>query len=247
LYLPVEEFPVRWLTAMTALMLLPAHAEAPQRCDLALVPLQDTSKSIEDREFDVMRDGLAAALAHLEVVEELGSGRVRLMIAVYARNEPELVVDWFVANPEAMQGAAVLVSEMPRATTGRGTRTGTAMLWGVEQALSQGCTRAVVDIATDGEVNIGPPPADVRLGFDPDAVTINGLFIGTDPEHREQLETDVRFGFGSFVLAAATWEDFAGSMRRKLLREVAEAYRGGPGRAGEPRRDGIEVRPPPAG
>jgi Ca-activated chloride channel family protein len=203
--------------------MLSAYPQAVQPCDLALVLLQDTSKSIEDREFEVMREGLAAALSSAEVVEELGSGRVRLVVAVYGRQEPQVVVDWIVADPEVMQAAAFQVSEMPRAKFTRGTRTGTAMMWGAEQALSQGCARAVVDIATDGESNIGPLPAEVRLGFDPGAVTINGLFIGTDPRHREHLETVVRFGFGSFVLVAETWEDFADAMRKKLLREVAEA------------------------
>src|SRR5690348_15250414 len=91
--------------AVSALALLalsqPAPAApAPMEVDLKLVLATDVSRSMDNEEFQIERDGTAAAFADPEVIKAIQSGSLgRVAVAMFDFSSPQfdkLVVDWQV-------------------------------------------------------------------------------------------------------------------------------------------------------
>jgi hypothetical protein len=222
-----------WAGVATA----PAHSED---VDVALVLVTDVSRSIDDSEFKLEKDGYANAFTSQKVLDAIQGGPARQIAVAYvefaAGFEVRTVLDWTLIRDRASAQAFVdRLSAAPRSFHGR-----TAIGAGIEQAMQLLAeigvhpARRVIDVCGDGTTNNGP---DVTMSRD-DAVkagvTINGLAIINDrpvswsSAHVQPpgglanyYRENVTGGPASFVLEVHNFSAFSEAMTRKLVQEIA--------------------------
>ncbi|MCV2873443.1 DUF1194 domain-containing protein [Defluviimonas sp. WL0050] len=220
--------------------LLLAAAPAHAACRQALAIGLDVSGSVDQREFVLQVQGLAAALssdAVRAVLLEAPGYPVALAVYDWSGAEHQrLILDWVEITDEVvLERVAGVIATAVRIERSPATGVGAAMLYG-DALLAQrtDCPRAALDLTGDGLNNSGPQPRDIVLpGRVPD-VTVNALVIGVnrdegwdggDPgvaELTAWFTAEVIRGPDAFVEVALGFEDFAAAMERKLLRELAE-------------------------
>jgi len=214
-----------WMT-LAALAFLPAPAFA---CRLALALAVDVSTSIDQREYALQRNGLAAALTAPEVVSAFLSASTPVALAVYewsGQRKQTLVSNWKSINNEAdLREVANQILAQRRTTTGYPTSLGNALAFGARlMDDAPQCWRHTIDVSGDGRNNDGYPPAVAYQHFRFDDVTVNALAIGGAESMASLVDyfrTQVIRGQGAFVETARDHADFERAMRRKLEREVA--------------------------
>lgn len=212
---------MRWVSSLICLCARPVLA-----CELALMLAVDVSGSVDQREYRIQMDGLAAALrdgivsaalveqqAHVGVIQWTGSSRQRQTVAWtairdfddverLAREVEEDVRVWrnySTAIGEALEAARLSFDAVPQ------------------------CRRRVIDVSGDGVSNEGAPPIDQRPALARAGIIVNALAIETD-------ETDLTawffenliWGEGAFVMTARGFEDYPPQIRRKLQRETTK-------------------------
>ena len=209
-------------------------------CRQALALGLDVSGSVDEEEYRLQLDGLAAALVSPAVQEAfLGMPQAPVELAIFewsGLNQHRLLVDWTRVSDA---GKLKAISSRLRGTYGSytdpSTAIGAAMVFGaglLEQR--QNCWQHTLDLSGDGPANAGLAP-----GLVPNAVvgstTINGLVIVPSSRANttknlsnvktliDYYQTNVIRGPGAFVEAADDFEDFENAMTRKLLRELAGA------------------------
>jgi len=235
---------VRVLALLAGLL---AAAPAGAACRLALALGLDVSNSVSPREFDLQREGVAAALtdpAVAALILEAPGGQVALAVYEWSgRGEQSVLADWRLIGTRA--DLAALARRMRGAGqskfTGR-TGVGEALLFGAALiARAPDCARRTLDISGDGENNSGLSPRAAHAGGRLAGILVNGLVIGPDlaPNHKNSADTIGRLqgyyrarviaGPGAFVETALDHADLARAMRRKLLRELAPALLGDAG------------------
>lgn len=222
--------------ALAAALLSPTVAAA--ECRQALVLGLDISGSVDTREFQMQRNGLAAALLHPDVLDALlALPGTPVQIAVFEWSGPDaqaMLADWHILNDAADVAAlAGRITAGPRRPSQRSTALGQAMLFGARLlAQRPDCWVRTLDISGDGTSNTGPVPLSI-----PDAdlggIIINALVIGSDAhDHGDDRQaeisalssyfrTQVIRGPGSFVEVALGFEDYENAMIRKLRRELS--------------------------
>lgn len=220
----------RGLLAGLALALSVLPAEAQTGCRLALALGLDVSSSVDDREYALQRDGLAAALLHPDVARAFLGGPGPVALAVFEWSgirQQALVVDWrLVTSVEVLRAAAAALRAHPRSYDEFPTALGYAL--GYAHSLMRrapgDCLFRTLDISGDGRNNDGFPPASAYRAFAYREITVNGLAVtegAGDPEGIEAYYRDELIrGPGSFVEVAEGYDDFARAMRRKLEREL---------------------------
>jgi hypothetical protein len=215
----------------------PAHADD---VDVALVLVTDVSRSIDDAEFKLEKEGYASAFSSQRVIEAIQSGPAGKIAVAYVEFassfEVRTVLDWTVIKDRASAEAFVRhLSAEPRSFWGR-----TAISAGVDQAVQLlaetglQASRRVIDVCGDGTNNAGREVADARDDAVKAGITINGLAIinehpvswtfahvqppgGLANYYRE----NVTGGPGSFVLEVHDFASFGDAMTRKLIDEIA--------------------------
>ncbi|WP_299849270.1 DUF1194 domain-containing protein [uncultured Roseovarius sp.] len=225
--------------ALTLLCWLGAPVAAQDgACRIALALGLDVSGSVDDEEYRLQLDGLAAALLTPEVQEALlAVPQAPAELAIFewsGLNQHRLLVDWTKIDDA---GKLRAISSRLRGTfasyTDPSTAIGAAMAYGaglLEQR--QNCWQRTLDLSGDGPANTGPDP-----GLIPEAVTggitINGLVVvptaraNTTKNLRnvktllEYYQAQVIRGPGAFVEVAQDFDDFERAMTRKLIRELA--------------------------
>ena len=210
------------------LALCPAPAEA---CRLALVLAIDVSSSVDAREDALQRRGLASALIAPEVVEAFFVSPDPVALAVFewsGRYNQELLLDWVLLDEEAdLLAAAERIGFSRRSHNDFPTAMGYAL--GYAATLldrAPVCAFRTIDIAGDGVNNDGFGPAEAYAAFPFDGVTVNGLVVNAaDFEGEINLipffQDEVIRGPGAFIEIAGGFEDYAGAMERKLIRELS--------------------------
>ena len=227
---------------MAALVGLASSALAGD-CRLALVLALDVSASVDVREYDLQRRGLAAALVDPEVARAFLSDQP---VAVYvfewaspSMQEP-IMPDWLLVESEAdlARIASALLSHPRTGTNDRQRTTGIgAALIHASTALAaaSGCRARTVDVSGDGRNNAGFDPRYVYSNYPFDDVTVNSLVVA-DPLAGESLAEELTLWFRSnvlhgrhaFWLRADGYEDFRRAMTAKLLRELETPVSGSP-------------------
>ncbi|MDI3335283.1 DUF1194 domain-containing protein [Defluviimonas aestuarii] len=223
--------------ALSAFLLAtaPAHAACRQALAIGL----DVSGSVDQREFVLQVQGLAAALTSdtvRGVLLEAPGYPVALAVYDWSGAEHQrLILDWVEITDEAvLERVAGVIATAVRIERSPATGVGAAMLYG-DALLAQrpDCPRAALDLTGDGLSNSGPQPRDVVLPGRVPEVTVNALVIGVnrdegwdggDPgvaELTAWFTSEVIRGPDAFVEVALGFEDFAAAMERKLLRELA--------------------------
>jgi hypothetical protein len=229
--------------ALAAVLLLlasvaPARAAdtpAPQEVDLELVIATDVSGSIDNSEAFLQRKGVSEAFRSREVINAIRAGSLRRIGVVYvdfsSRFYNTVVVDWRVISDEksAIDFADTLM-RLPR-TRGQGTSLSDAIEFGMELLDSnflEGAKRTI-DLSGDGPNNRGRPITEVRAEALARGITINGLPIIDPYGYDQSVDLDKYFsacvigGPGAFIQVAKGFDDFARSMRRKLVLEISDA------------------------
>lgn len=226
------------LTLAWSMLANPAGAEP---VDLELVLAVDVSRSIDDEEAALQREGYAEAFRHPAVINAIQSNANRRIAVAYVEwagsDYQKLTIPWTIVS-DAESGAVFseMIMRQPRVSA-RWTSISGAIDFSMRVlAISpHRGTRRVIDISGDGVNNNGRPADVARDGALAAGVTINGLVIMNDrptpgfSEYYPQPALDAFYrdyvigGPGAFVITIEDFSTFAYAIRNKLIREIAAA------------------------
>jgi hypothetical protein len=215
----------------------PARAHASDAVDVAVVFAVDVSRSIDEDEGRLQREGYRMAVTDPRVVAAIRGGAVGAIAIAYVEwsgiEYQRLVVPWTrIAGQGDADAWAEVLAQTPRVSIGW-----TSVSGGIEfsrRVLAEcpwEATRKVIDVSGDGVNNSGPPAEETRDRAAAEGITINGLVIMNDQPTfgrlpalplDEYYRDSVIGGPGAFVIAVENFESFGEALRRKLLREIAE-------------------------
>jgi hypothetical protein len=204
--------------------------------DVAVVFAVDVSRSIDEDEARLQREGYRRAVTDPRVVEAIRGGAVGAIAIAFVEwsgiEHQRLVVPWTrVAGQADADAWAEVLARAPRTSVGW-----TSISGGIDFArrVLAECpweaTRKVIDVSGDGVNNSGPPVQEARDRAVAEGVTINGLAILTDPPTFGRMPAvpleayfreSVVGGPGAFVVAVEGFESYGLALRRKLLRKIA--------------------------
>jgi Ca-activated chloride channel family protein len=199
---------------------LPAAA-----CETALLLAIDVSGSIDTADYRLQADGLAVALTDPEVAEALVRGQVALAVVQWSGPaQQSLALPWQrMLDPGAVTRFAGKAAGMPRAFRGSDTAVGEAIRFSLAQFAPVGdCIRQVIDISGDGQENAGFTDTQGRAEAVAQGVMLNAIAI-EEPGPAAPVTAYYRNWVitpGGFVVTARGLQDYAETLRRKLLREL---------------------------
>jgi Protein of unknown function (DUF1194) len=228
------------LLIFAAIAVIPAAASAAEKVDLLLVLAADVSRSVDNRKFQLQRDGYAAAISDPRVLEAIRSGRAGRIGVTFVEwsgaGSQQVVIDWTsIGAAEDAKGFGDRLLEAPRSFADR-----TSISGGIEFSMGRlakapfDSERRTIDVSGDGTNNAG---RDVTLARDEalaQGVTINGLVILSEtplpwnPDHTNPAggldnyyRTHVVGGTGAFVMVAENFASFGQAIIKKLIAEIA--------------------------
>lgn len=216
-------------------------ARAAEPVDVMLVLVTDVSRSVDDTEFTLEKQGYGTALTDPHVLAAIRGGAIGQIAIAYVEfagsYEVRTVVDWHVVRDAA--SATAFLQEMqaaPRSYWGR-----TSISAGIDHAMGLLDTagfeaqRRVIDVAGDGTNNSGRNVTEARDDAVRAGVTINGLaiinehpvsytFAHVQPPGglTNWYDENVVGGAGHFVVEVRSFEAFGEAMTRKLINEIAD-------------------------
>lgn len=210
------------------------------KVDLALVLALDGSASVTFEEFNLIAGGMGAALRDEEVVGGLTGGANGASLACLllwsGRGAQEAVVDWTrIASAAEATRFADAVRDVPRTVPPGQTAIGEALAASLRllARAPAASDRQVIDVIGDGRSNDGVEPGPVRDRIAAAGITINGLCVlHEEPDLLRTYQLQVIGGPGAFALPCPDYAAFAEAMRRKLVREIAQAPMMAPNRGG---------------
>lgn len=212
---------------LRALALACLAAPPALACETALLLSIDVSGSIDGADYRLQTEGLAAALSDPEVVEALVRGQVALSVVQWSGPEQQaLALPWQrMLDPAAVTRFAGSAAAMPRAFKGSDTAVGEAIRFALAAfAPVADCRRRVIDISGDGQENAGFTDAKARSEAEASGVTVNAIAI-EEPGPAFPITAYYRAWVitpGGFVVSARGLQDYAETLRLKLLRELQE-------------------------
>jgi hypothetical protein len=215
-------------------------AQAAEQIDVALVLVSDVSRSVDDAEYRLQKQGYRQAFSNPRVIAAIQGGPTGAIAVAYVEfagaSEVRTVIGWTVLrDASSIQSFAALLEQAPRSFWGR-----TSISSAIDYARTMldsvpfETQRKIIDVAGDGTNNAG---RDVGLARD-DAIeagiTINGLsiinehpvswtFAHVQPPGglTEWYRQNVIGGPGAFVEEVHDFNVFGDAMTRKLLSEIA--------------------------
>jgi hypothetical protein len=220
-------------------------AAKAETVDIQLALIADVSRSVDNDEFRLQREGFATALTDPRVLNAIRSGPVGAIGVTFIEwsgdDEQKVVVDWTVIR-DGESGAVVAdqIRAAPRSFTGR-TSISAAIDFTVGRFEASGLTsaRKVIDVSGDGTNNAGRDIVAARNDAVAKGFVINGLaIINLNPNFGFIAHTqppgglpnyyreNVMGGPGAFVLQIDDFHSFADAMATKLLNEIAIKERG---------------------
>ncbi len=233
---------IAWMPSAALMLLLAVAPARAEDVDVALVLVTDVSRSIDDSEFALEKDGYAAAFTSEKVLEAIRggpNGKIAVSYVEFASSfEVRTVLDWTVIQDKASaKGFVDRLAAAQRSFWGR-----TSISAGIDQAMQllsetgMNASRHVIDVCGDGTNNAGREAGEARDDALKAGVTINGLAIINDHPvswtfaHVQPpgglanyYRENVTGGPGSFVLEVHDFSSFGEAMTRKLLSEIATA------------------------
>jgi Protein of unknown function (DUF1194) len=209
----------------------------PDTMDVLLVLAVDVSRSIDDDEARLQRQGYRNAIADPRVVEAIRGGMLGAIGLAYVEwagiEYQRLVIPWTrIASQADAEDWATALDRAPRQSL-----SWTSVSGGIDfsrRVLGEApwqATRRVIDVSGDGENNSGPPVEQARDRAVTEGITINGLPILNDRPGfgvpsavplDEYYRQNVVGGPGAFVIAVEEFESFGLAVRRKLIREISD-------------------------
>lgn len=212
----------------------PARAQEP--VDVVLVLAVDVSRSVDEDEARLQREGYRNAVSDPLVVEAVRGGMIGAIGVAYVEwagaEYQRVVLPWTrIASPADAFAWATRLDEAPRASLSWTSISGALDFSHrvLAEAPFEG-TRRVIDVSGDGVNNSGGVVEAARDRLLADGVTINGLPIMNDRPTfgrlppvplDEYFRESVVGGPGSFVIPAEDFQTFGQAVKRKLIREIA--------------------------
>lgn len=226
----------RSLLAASAALPLSARAQAPEPVDVLLVLAVDVSRSIDEDEARLQREGYRNAVSDPRVVEVIRRGMIGAIGLAYVEwagfEYQRLVLPWTrIANQADADAWASALAEAPRASLSWTSISGAIDFSRrtLAEAPFEG-TRRVIDVSADGVNNSGRAAELARDEAVAQGIIINGLPIINDRPtfgRVPQIPLDQYFqqsvigGTGAFMIVAEDFDAFGTAVRRKLIREIA--------------------------
>jgi hypothetical protein len=207
----------------------PAPPAAHDEVALALVLAVDASGSVDNRRFELQKQGYAAAFRSPKVLNSIRSLMTQsIAVAMMQWTGPQLhvvVVDWTLVKDAATVNAfAAAIETAPRQLFGGGTSISGAIDYSRLMLVQCPCNpaRRVIDISGDGANNRGRPAAQARDEAVHDGVGINGLpILAVEPGLDRYYYDNVIGGPGAFMIPAENYDTFADAILKKLITEIA--------------------------
>jgi len=213
----------------------PARA-TEEPVDVLLVLAVDVSRSVDEDEARLQREGYRNAVSDPMVIEAIRGGMIGAVGIAYVEwagaEYQRVVLPWTrVGSPGDAYAWASRLDEAPRASLSWTSISAALDFSGRVLAESpfEG-TRRVIDVSGDGVNNSGGPVEAARDKLVADGVTINGLPIMNDRPTfgrlppvplDEYFRESVVGGPGSFVIPTEDFQAFGQAVKRKLIREIA--------------------------
>lgn len=237
--------------ALLMLCILAAPARAAEPVDVALVLVADVSRSIDDSEFQLQKQGYADAFTNPRVLAAITGGMFGRISVAYVEfagaDEVRTVIDWTMVGDAASAGSFTdRLQAAPRSFWGH-----TSISAGVDRAMQLfaetgfQASRRVIDVSGDGTNNDGREARAARDDAVAAGVTINGLTITNDHPvswtfaHVQPpgglgnwYRENVTGGTDSFVEEVHDFHDFGEALIRKLITEISQGTPQGRGRNG---------------
>lgn len=215
--------------ALALAVFLPVQALA-EPVDLELVLAVDVSGSVNTSRYLAQKQGYIAAFNNTLIHDSIANGAIGSIAVTYMEwsgsGQQAQQVGWTkITNAAESTAFADAIAATTRAYSGL-TGIAGAIDWSVNAFADDNGyegTREVVDISGDGSENVCSgcliPSRDAAVAA---GITINGIAIEevTAFSLTDYYETNVIGGDGSFVLTAATFEDFEQAMIDKLEIEI---------------------------
>ncbi len=215
---------------------LPAAVRASGPVDLLLVMAVDVSRSVDEEEARLQREGYRSAIVDPQVLAAIRGGPVGAIAVAYMEwagfTYQETVIPWTRIGSEAeARDWSDRLGRAPRQAITWTSISGALMF--SRKLLAEApfeATRKVIDVSGDGPNNNGPPPEPERDRLVAEGVTINGLPIVNDrptfgfqagPMLEGYYRNSVIGGVGAFLVVAEDFESFGTAIRRKLIQEIA--------------------------
>ncbi len=229
---------------LAALIPIAARPVRAETVDLQLILAADVSRSVDEDEFHLQREGYAAALTNPKVLYAIQSGphhAIAVSFIEWSGSDAQRVVaNWAIIRDEETGGVmANTLRTAPRSFAGF-TSISAAIDFAMRHFAESGVSseRRIIDISGDGTNNGGRPVTDARDDAVAAGVTINGLAIvnlhpnpgftahtqppgGIGTYYRE----NVAGGPGNFVIEIQDFSTFAEAIVNKLVAEIAAADR----------------------
>jgi hypothetical protein len=225
------------LSAGAAATLLSAPARAEKEpVDVLLVLAVDVSRSIDEEEARLQRQGYREAIVDPRVVSAIRSGTLGAIALAYVEwasaDYQRMVIPWTRIDGEESARAWVAALEAAPRVSMNWTSISGAIEFSIralDEAPFEG-TRRVIDISGDGVNNSGAPVTLLRDLAVEAGITINGLPILNDrsPFGRppsmpldQYFQDFVIGGPGAFMVPAEDFNAFQSAVLRKLIREIS--------------------------
>jgi Ca-activated chloride channel homolog len=212
---------------LRAALLLCLTITPSRACETALLLSIDVSGSIDAGDYRLQTEGLAAALSDPEVADALVKGQVALAVIQWSGIEEQaLVLPWqrMLSDPDVARFAA-RAAEVPRVFRGSDTAVGQSLRFATAQfAAVPDCGRPVIDVSGDGQENAGFTDSQARAEAMDKGIMINAIAI-EEPGQAIPITTYYRNWIitpGGFVVTARGLQDYAETLRLKLLRELTK-------------------------
>ena len=198
-------------------------------CALELILAVDVSGSIDQEEFALQTEGIAAAFEHPHLAEAIirQEGGILVTLTHWSGSSRQRqVTDWHkLTDIDSMAAFANEIRRGGRDWRNYSTAIGEALFHAMRtgETVPETCKRRVIDMSGDGVSNEGRAPramadALVAMGY-----TINGLVIrGDSPDPVRYYEKNVVAGPNAFIEIARDFEDYPRAILRKLLREIEQ-------------------------
>lgn len=216
------------VAATVFLVTLAKDVRSTAPVDLVLILALDVSASVDNREFELQRQGLAQAFRHPEVIKAIASGPTgKIAIAVVqwsGRNQQSVVLPWtIVQGHDSSAQVSTTLMNMPRRYHGGQTDIAGMIAFTTAHALAApvDAPRRVVDISGDGLDNVAYSTHEERDRAVLAGITLNALAIRNEiPDLDHYYRSFVIGGPHAFVMTARDYEDFSTAILRKLIREI---------------------------
>lgn len=205
-----------------------ARSQGDVALDLALVLAVDCSYSVDNVEFRLQMDGLAAAFRDPRVARAIGDGPIgRISVTLFqwsSLTAQETVVPWtLIQSPADAEALAARIEAAPRLTREGATSISAAVAHGTRllAAPPGRPIRKVIDVSADGGNNNGIRPEVARDRALENGITINGLAVINEVPYLDTyFKRHVTGGPGSFVIIANDYPAYSEAILKKLLREI---------------------------